>query len=163
MRVRSDAVTICPPPPPPCYPRTRHMYLAADATFDATTKEQSVPAADGGVAAGDGAAHEIAARPPLPPLVTRYLRPAAAASVTSDGGAAAGGVVSHEITGGVVTPRRAPADASAAAACGHGADQPPSRGGRGGAVGRRAGAQPPAPRRPSGGPATGARAAPLAG
>ena len=74
MRVRSDAVTIRPPPPPPCHTRTRHMYLTTDATLDATTEEHSVPAADGGAAAGDEAAHEMAVRPAAASSVTRWRR-----------------------------------------------------------------------------------------
>jgi len=114
MRVRSDAVTICPPPPPPCNPRTRPMYLAADATLDATTEELSLPAADGGAAAGDGAAHEMAARPPAAPSVTRWRRGRRRWCGSRDGGAATGVGVAHEIASPNGTLRAPVVEAAAA-------------------------------------------------
>jgi len=114
MRVRSDAVTICPPPPPPCHPRTRHMSLAADATLDATTEEHSLPASDGGAAAGDGAAHEMAARPPAAFQVTRWWRGRRRWWGSRDGGAAAGVGVAHEIAAPNGTLRAPVVEAAAA-------------------------------------------------
>jgi len=114
MRVRSDAVTICLPPPPPCHPRTRHMYMAADATLDATTEELSLPAADGGAAAGDGAAHEMAARPAAAPSVTRWRHGRRRWCGSRDGGAATGVGVAHEIASPNGTLRAPVVEAAAA-------------------------------------------------
>jgi len=88
------------------------MYLVADAALYATAEEHSVrflaavPASDGGSAAGDGAAHEIAARPPLPASLMRWRSAGRRRRRSRDGSAAGGGGVGHEMVA------RPPASAS---------------------------------------------------